>query len=265
MSQESRIRLSILVAREEFDLVEANLLAAVEAYPALDLGVYLERLEMLAADARSRGGDFDGVVATLAETGLTGDRLTYDDPRNSFLNDVLERGRGLPIALSALAIGVGFRTGAVVAGIAMPGHVVIADLSGAAPRYVDPFNGWAEVTEEGCARLVRQSAGADLEPGHLVPVGPHAMLTRMLSNLRHSYLRRRRLADALWAAELGLLVTPDDGALVREHVVLQAGLGRYDAAEAEARAYMEANPDTPERQALERQIAAVQDMRRSMN
>jgi regulator of sirC expression with transglutaminase-like and TPR domain len=91
------------------------------------------------------------------------------------------------------------------------------------------------------------------------------MLARMLANLRASYLARRRLAAALWCAELSLMIAPDEGSLVREHVVLLAGLGRYDDAEAEALAYLSTYPDSPERESLERQVAAVQDMRRSMN
>jgi regulator of sirC expression with transglutaminase-like and TPR domain len=265
VSAESRLRLSILLARDSFDIVEANLLMAVEATPGLDVRPYLDRVDALSEEADRRGGGVGGVVETLLLEGLRGAREDYDDPRNSLLNEVLDRGRGLPISLSALAVGVGERSGVPIAGIGMPGHFIVADLSGGKPRYVDPFNGWEEVTHEDCERLVRTSAGVALEPRHLLPVDSRAMLARMLANLRGAYLARRRLADALWCAELSLLIAPDEGPLVREHVVLLAGLGRYDDAEGEAQAYIRAYPDSPERESLERQVAAVQDMRRSMN
>ena len=265
MSVESRIRLSILLARETFDIVEANLLVAVEASPHLDVRPYLDRVDGLAEEAGRRGAGAGGVIEALRAEGLRGAEENYHDPRNSLLNEVLDRGQGLPISLSALAVGVGERAGVPVAGVGMPGHFIVADLSGAAPRYVDPFHGWAEVSLEDCDRLVRATAGVALEPGHLAPVDARSILARMLANLRGSFLARRRLADALWCAELALMIAPDEAPLVREHVVLLAGLGRYDDAEAEAMAYLQANPESPERESLERQVAAVQDMRRSMN
>jgi regulator of sirC expression with transglutaminase-like and TPR domain len=265
VSVESRIRLGLLLGQERFDIVEANLLVAQEATPDLTTAPYLDRVNALADDARAQGGSADAVIEALRQAGLEGDRDDYEDPRNSFLNDVLDRGRGLPISLAALTVAVGNRVGATVVGVGMPGHFVVADLSGVSPRYLDPFNDWMPLSHEDCERLVRRSAGVALQPHHLAPVDERAMLLRMLANLRVSYLKRRKLADALWCVELGLMVTPDDGPLVREHVVLLAGLGRYDDAEGEAAAFLLAYPDTPERGGLERQVAAVQDMRRSMN
>jgi len=205
------------------------------------------------------------VVRTLRDAGLRGATEDYDEPDNSLVDRVLERGRGLPIALSALAMGVARRVGAPLEGIGLPGHFVVADPSGEEPRYVDPFNGWAEIDRDGCARLARETAGVQLEEAHLAPVGPRAILARTIANLRGSYLARRRLADVLWCVDVALIVAPGQAALVRERVALLVGLGRYDDAEGEARAYLERHPGTDERPALERHIAAVQEMRRSMN
>lgn len=265
MSIESRIRLGIVLGQERFDIVEANLLVAREVNPDLAMEPYLDRVDALANDARERGGTATAVVEALRGAGLEGDHEHFDDPKNSFLSDVLDRGRGLPLSLAALTVAVADRVGATIVGIGMPGHFIVADLSGTAPRYMDPFDGWAPLLNEDCERLVRRSAGLALQPHHLAPVDERTMLVRMLANLRLSYLKRRRLADALWCVELGLMVTPDDGPLVREHVVLLAGLGRYDDAEGEAAAFLQAYPASPERESLERQVAAVQDMRRSMN
>jgi regulator of sirC expression with transglutaminase-like and TPR domain len=265
VSAESRARLRDLLAGEAPDIVEANLLVAVEAYPDLDVRAYLRRVDALAEEVARRGGGVNQVLATLRDAGLRGDRAGYDDPRNSFLNEVLDRGRGLPIALSALAVGVGARVGAPIAGVGLPGHFVVADLSGEEPRYVDPFGGWREISRADCARLARETAGVELRPGDLAPVDVRAMLVRMLMNLRGSYLARTRLADALWTVEIALVARPGDGPLTRDLVVLLAGLGRYAAAEAEARAYLSSHPGSPERAALVRQLAAIADIRRSMN
>ena len=162
----------------------------------------------------------------LREAGFTGDRDDYDDPRNSFLHIVLERRRGLPILLSALTIALAERIGAPIVGVGLPGHFIVADRSGAEPRYLDPFGGWAELTEERCEEIVRSVAGVDLAPQHLEPVGVAAMLQRMLLNLRGAYLRRRRLADALWTLELSAIVDPDAPGVRVEQRALLIGLGR---------------------------------------
>lgn len=264
MSEESRIRLTVLLAGARPDIVEANLLVSSEATPGLDVDAYLGRVDAMAVDAATRGGDADAVLATMRDAGLAPPDGDYDDPQNSFVDRVLDRGHGIPIALSAIALGVARRAGAPLAGIGLPGHFVLADTSGPEPRYIDPF-GWREIDRDECARLALTTAGADVGEEDLQPVGPRAMLARMIANLRGSYLARRSLRDVLWCVDLSLILAPGEPSLIRERVTLLAGTGRYDDAEGEARAHLARVPDSPEREALERQITAVQEMRRSMN
>jgi regulator of sirC expression with transglutaminase-like and TPR domain len=265
VSEASRARLAELLAAEEPDLAEANLCLAVEAEPGLDVAAALARVDALAREAGSRGGGMDGVVGALRDAGLRGDREDYDDPRNSFLNEVLERRLGLPIALSALTVAVAARVGVPAAGVGMPGHFVVADLSGPGPRYLDAFDGWVELDMADCAEIVARTAGVEFEPGFLRPVGARGTLGRMLANLRGSYLRRRRLDDALWTVELALVVTPDEPGMLRERLTLLAGVGRYEDAEAAAIAYLAERPDAPDRAAVEAQLEAVRDLRWRMN
>jgi regulator of sirC expression with transglutaminase-like and TPR domain len=100
---------------------------------------------------------------------------------------------------------------------------------------------------------------------YLRPVSERAIVIRTLLNLRGSYLRRSRLADALWTVELSLIVAPDDPDLVRGAVVLLAGAGRYDEAEAAASAFLAERPDDPASPAFETQLDTVRDLRRRMN
>lgn len=201
----------------------------------------------------------------LREAGFAGDRDEYDDPRNSFLHTVLERRRGLPILLSTLTIGAADRVGARVAGIGLPGHFIVADLSGDRPRYLDPFDRWAELGEERLKRIVRSAGGGELAPHHLAPVDAAAILRRMLRNLRGSYLRRRRLADALWTAELDAIVAPDDPGVRVELRALLIGLGRYDEAERSAREELARNPPAAVRARIAEQLGAIAELRLRMN
>lgn len=260
MSAATRARLARMLEDEAIELAEANLLIAAEGSPGIDADSALAHVEGLARLARE-----DGVAATLRDQGFRGDADDYDDPRNSFLNEVLERRRGLPIALATLTLAVAGRAGAPMAGIGMPGHFIVADLAGPEPVYLDPFDRWVRLSEEDCARIVRATSGLDMRPEFLAPVSARAILARTLANLRGSYLRRRRLADALWTVELGLMLTPDDPVLVSQSVVLLAGTGRYDEAEAQASARLASHPGDPAAPTLEAQLDALRDLRRRMN
>lgn len=260
MSGESRARLAQLLALDRLDLAEATLLICAEADPGLDVAAALERVDGL-AKAVPEGG----VVATLRDAGFQGAVADYDDPAHSLLSAVLESRRGIPIALATLTLAVAGRAGVPMAGIGMPGHFVVADLRGPDPVYIDPFNGWVTLDAADCARLVERTTGMPFRPDYLRPVSERAILIRTLLNLRGSYLRRRRLADALWTVELSLIVAPHDADLVRGAVVLLAGAGRYEEAEAAAAAFLAERPDDPAGPAFEAQLDTVRDLRRRMN
>ena len=154
MSAATRARLAELVAAGDMDLAEANLLIAAEASPRLDAAAVLAEVDALADAARDQG-----VVPALRDRGFRGDGDDYDDPRNSFLDQVLRRRRGLPIALATLTLAVARRVGHPMAGIGMPGHFVVADLSGSEPVHLDPFDGWRALSTEDLARIVRETTG----------------------------------------------------------------------------------------------------------
>ncbi len=230
MSMENRARLAEVMRSGDPDLAEANLLIAAEGRPGVDPGRWLAEVDRLAGMAGA--ADAQAIFDLLREEGFTGDSRTYDDPRNSFLDQVIRRRRGLPISLSALAIAVGRRTGAPVVGVAMPGHYVVADLSGGGVRYVDPFHGWVTRTMNGLAGIVHDASGTDLEPGHLSPATAQITVTRMLLNLEGAYRRRSRPDDVLWCCELLALIDPADPAPRVRMAEVLVELGRPDEAEA---------------------------------
>ena len=122
--------------------------------------------------------------------GFTGDGEHYDDPGNSFLDEVVSRRRGIPITLSILAIEVGRRVGVPLVGIGMPGHFLIRHE--VPPRsLLDPFSGGRFVDRDECVARVRAIAGPDVafEDHFLDPVGTFAILARMLNNLRAIWVR----------------------------------------------------------------------------
>lgn len=260
MSTASRRRLAELLDAPVVDLAEANLMIACEADPMIDLETAMATVEGLATAART-----EGVVPALRDHGFRGGVDDYDDPRNSFLHEVLQRRRGLPIALATVALAVAGRVGAPLVGVGLPGHFVVADRSGADPVVIDPFNGWVRLDLAECARLVERTAGVPFRLEFLDPVEPREILARTLRNLRGSYMRRRRLDQALWTVEVGLIVQPDDAELVRASISLLSGTGRYEEAEATAAAFLAARPDHPGAGAVEEQVRAIRELRWRMN
>ena len=178
------------------DVAEVALLLARDEYPALDVAGYLSELDALAHDVKpSLRGGLESCVERLCrylfeDLGFHGNAAEYYDPRNSYLNEVMDRRLGLPITLSALAMAVGRRVGMEVVGVGLPGHFVTRATAGKSSLIFDPFHGGRVLSREDCERLVKQATG---EPFTLTPAALRAvplglMVTRMLNNLKAVYL-----------------------------------------------------------------------------
>jgi regulator of sirC expression with transglutaminase-like and TPR domain len=193
---------------EELDLGQAALLIAEPEYPELDIAEYLLDLDHLAAAARPRlEGLSEGsaraaalVQYLLEEEGFRGNLGEYEDPRNSFLNEVLDRRLGIPITLSVVMIEVARRLGIPLRGISFPGHFLIGT-EGRRPILLDPFTGQA-LQAGHLAELLGRIYGQRRapRPDELQPASKHSILLRMLHNLRNLYMRqgdgaRQRLAE----------------------------------------------------------------------
>jgi len=189
-------------------LDEAALVIAAHADPTLDVSAQLRRLDDIAGEVAQ--SDTDGVCRVLfAQIGLRGDDHSYDDPRNSYLNRVLDRRMGIPISLSVLLIEIGRRCGVQLEGVGMPGHFLVRD-AGSPERLIDAFAGGERLDLSDCERLVSRIAGrpTKLAPAMLATTGRRAILARMLANLDRSFERRSDHRSLLWVTRLRLRV-PD--------------------------------------------------------
>lgn len=258
---------------ESVDLAQAALLIACEEYPGLDVDRYLRRMEDLAASVALRavgGGRGAGLRALhevlFEEEGFHGNADDYYDPRNSFLNDVLERRLGIPISLSIVAMEVGRRLGVHLTGIAFPGHFLLA----AADRhtYLDPFHGGIEVDDatllHRLGQLARQAGRPAPEltrvpPDFLTPAAPATILARVLRNLVRIYVERADDARGLAAVDLLLVLTPDGVNELRTRGLLYERLGCPAAAVADFRRYLELAPGAPDASAIELRAAKLAD------
>jgi regulator of sirC expression with transglutaminase-like and TPR domain len=190
MDHSSKWREIVAQPEEELPLDEAALLISAIADSRVDVSVQLARLDDVAAQIEP--ADTRQLCRSVFETlGVRGDRKTYDDPRNSYLDQVLDRRVGIPISLSVLLMEIGRRCGVRLEGVGMPGHFLVRD-PGEPGLLIDAFSGGRRLNHAACAQLLRTVVGAEipLQADYLAPVGPRAILVRMLANLDHSFRRR---------------------------------------------------------------------------
>jgi regulator of sirC expression with transglutaminase-like and TPR domain len=206
-------------------LDEVALRVAAHALPSLDVRHELGRIDRLAAECREP--TLDGLLRLLfRDQGFAGNRADYYDPRNSFLNEVLNRRLGIPITLSVLAMEVGRRFGVPLAGVGMPGHFLVRDEVDPSV-FVDAFGGGVVLDEQGCERLFQsvQGSGRPLDPQFLVPIPRAAIVSRLLGNLRAIYAQRRDTGSLLWVTRLRTRLPDADDAVWREHATILANAG----------------------------------------
>jgi regulator of sirC expression with transglutaminase-like and TPR domain len=238
VQQRPTARFEELVAGPEPDLAaaldEAAALLAAHANPGLDVGAVLGRLDELAAGVQV--ASLAGLRHHLFEVvGFDGNHRSYHDPRNSFLDAVLDRRVGIPISLAVVTMEVGRRLGVALAGVALPGHFLVREGDGAAAavNYVDPFRSGRLLDRDGCEALYRSMFGetAPFDDRLLAAVGPRAILTRMLANLRSIYQASGDARSLGWALRLRAAIPAATPAELADRASAQAALARFgDAA-----------------------------------
>ncbi len=259
---------ALVAAGERTDLARAALTIARIAYPDLDPAPSLRRLDDLAAAVRPRlfpQASPEVAAAELAgylfrECGFRGNQEEYYDPRNSYLNDVLERRLGIPITLSVVLIEIGARLGLPVEGVGFPGHFLVRLAGSRGPLLLDPFFGGREIGEQELLARYRAAAGADapaLPPDALAPTGTRAILTRMLRNLLRVYLEQKDHTHALAAAELVLVLVPDSADETRVRGLLYEHLECFGAALTDFRRYLELAPEAPDAEQIRGRMARL--------
>ena len=259
---------ALAAAGERTDLARAALAIARIAYPDLDPAPYLRQLDDLAAAVRPRlypQASPEAAVTELAgylfgECGFRGNQEEYYDPRNSYLNDVLERRTGIPITLSLVLIETGARLGLGIEGVGFPGHFLVRVAGSRGPLLLDPFYGGRPIGERELLARYRTFVGSDapaLPPDALATTGTPAILTRMLRNLLRAYLDQKDHAHALAADDLLLVLVPDSADEVRVRGLLYEHLECFGAALGDFRRYLELAPEAPDAELIRESVARL--------
>jgi len=238
------------------DVVEGFLWIAAQEYPELDVDRQLARVRLIAAEGARRVytlanpfARLDGLRSYLyEELGFRGNADDYNDPRNCYLNDVLDRRLGIPLTLAVLLVETARAAGFEARGLGLPGHFAVRlDWRGRS-MLVDPYHGGQVITEDDCRQLVSRTTGRPslFRRELLEGADARAMMARLLLNLKHVHVEREDYRRALGAVELLLLVSPNDAGEIRDRGFLKAYLGEPGDAIADLETYLTRSPSAPD-------------------
>ena len=251
----TRARLGQLVKKSErdFELGRAALYIAQEEYPQLPVERYMLRLDALAEAVKDRLDDetappvvLGEVIHTLFEReGLRGNRESYYDPRNSFINDVLDRQLGIPLTLGIILLEVGWRLDLPLEGVSFPGHFLVRYRGAAERLLIDPFDRGRIRFESQAQELLDQEYGGmvRMQPAFLRAASKLDMIRRLLVNLKGLYLNVQDDERALSVVERLMLVQPASAGERRDRGMLLLKLGREAEAKEQLRRYLDFAPD----------------------
>ena len=225
----------------QINLAEAALALAAREMPGASPDSYLAHLEELATavgiESRDGGDSLAARCNALSRVlhenfGYAGDRQSYDDLQNANLMQVIDRRKGLPIALGILHIHCGRSLGWDICGLNFPGHFLIRLDDGPRRMILDPFAGGREVDVAGLRALLKSTHGpdAELSPAHYAPASNRDILIRLQNNRKVRLIKAEQFAEALVAVEDMLLFAPGEDSLWHEAGLLNSHIGNLRAA-----------------------------------
>jgi regulator of sirC expression with transglutaminase-like and TPR domain len=246
---------------ERIELARACLLIAEDAYPGLDVEGYVNEVARLALRLRARlsrtAGAEEKVVELnqflFDELGYTGNAEEYYDPRNSYLNEVIDRRTGIPITLSVLYMELGRKIGLPLEGVSFPGHFLVRVRMRGGMLVLDPFAGGEPQSEDELRARLERVIPRDVTGGvpvrdlpleqFLEPATNRQILARLLRNLKGIYRQAEMPERMLDVLNRALVVSPDSTSDLRDRGVVYEQLQAYRAALRDLTDYVAREPD----------------------
>ncbi len=238
-------------------IAEASLALASFDRPRVALARYSRHLKLLAQDVGRRAGGADTLAGRavalneiiLLKHGYSGDELTYDDLQNASLMRVIDRRKGLPVALGILYLHAARAQGWDAVGLGFPGHFLVRLSDGTGRLILDPFHGGRVLDAVALRELLKAIAGQEIElaPEHYAPVADRDVLLRLQNNLKSRLIQTQRHEEAVRVIETMRMLAPDFAELAREAGLLHAQLGNMRAAVRSMEEFIARAPEGPAR------------------
>jgi regulator of sirC expression with transglutaminase-like and TPR domain len=250
-----------------FALDQGALLIACQAYPKLDIAHYLRQLDFLAEDFRAHCAPAPELATELANLShylfadqeFRGNQDHYDDPRNSYLNDVLDRRLGIPLTLSVVYLELGRRLHLPLAGVNFPYHFLVRSTQPGEALFIDPYAGgtFVDNSELGDRLPVIEGRKLELTANFLAPTPPQEILTRMLRNLKRLHLGARKFSAAVHCAERITWLQPTEADNYRDLGFLYYWIHDYNKAIGAFNTYLRWANDPPDAKEIQQNILVI--------
>jgi regulator of sirC expression with transglutaminase-like and TPR domain len=252
---------------EQIDLGRAALTIALTDYPDLDVASYLARIDHVALEVSRRldsEGDIYRSIAALnyvlfKQYGFHGNRNDYFDPKNSFMNEVIERKTGIPITLSVLYMEVAKRVGLMLDGVGFPGHFLVKRVGEPQEIVIDPFNGGEIKSREDLDRMLFNLQGGKIgfHSDFLAASTKKDILKRMLANLKAIYINGNDLVKSLSVLDHLLILDPTSAEDARDRGVVYLKLECYTQARQDFETYLRLRPQAEDAVLVREQIVRL--------
>jgi len=269
-TKSERLRQIVSGPDEDISLAEAALLIAGHEYPDLPVSAYLSRLEELAHGLRMRIGEDATDLERIAELnqflfgdlGFRPNSEDYYDPRNSFLNEVLERRTGIPLTLSVIYMELGRKIGLPLKGVSYPGHFLVKCAVPEGALVLDPYSGGISLGLQDLQKRLREVRGGEVSRAIvaklLVSASNKEIIVRLLRNLKAIYLRGHDLDKALPIMDWIIATMPEQTPELRDRGMIYQELECPRAALADFEAYLERSPGCEDADEIRRRIIELQ-------
>jgi len=254
-------------SEEKIELGRAALTIALIDYPNLDIPDYLDRMDRLAMEVTGRSGPEADIYRSIAavnyvlfrQYGFHGNRDDYFDPKNSFLNEVIERKTGIPITLSVLYMEVAERVGLMLDGVGFPGHFLVKCVGDGEEIVIDPFNGGEIKSREDIDKMLFDLYGGKVvfHSDFLAPSTKKDILKRMLTNLKAIYINRNDLVRSLSALDRLVILDPTSAVDTRDRGVVYLRLECYAQAREDFETYLRLRPDAEDAVLVREQLVRL--------
>lgn len=261
---------------QEIDLAQVSLLIAAEEYPELDIPGYLAKLDTFAARVRDLASPEEGPYRLLACLNYVlfqverfkGNQEEYYDPRNSFLNCVIERKLGIPITLSVVYLEVARRVGLTAHGVGFPGHFLVTTTCDDQPIFVDAFNGGRIVSHSELQDLLDKIYGGRLKvrPEFLSSVSKRQIVERMLNNIKTIYHSDGRdLRKCLRVVDHLLILNPGNPDQLRDRGLLKLRLNDRSGALEDLEEFLRLSPDGGGASLIRERVSELRKQNRTLH
>jgi regulator of sirC expression with transglutaminase-like and TPR domain len=252
---------------KKIELSRAALTIALTDYPDLDIADYLARIDRLAMEVTGRlypEADIYRSIAALnyvlfRQYGFHGNRDDYFNPKNSFLNEVIERKTGIPITLSVLYMEVAQRVGLTLDGVGFPGHFLVKCVGGGEEIVIDPFNRGEILSREDIDKMLFDLYGGKVvfHSDFLASSTKKDILKRMLANLKAIYIKENDLVRSLAALDRLVILDPISAVDIRDRGMVYLRLEYYAQAREDLEAYLRLRPDAEDAMLVREQLVRL--------